>query len=448
MSESKTESTARWLANRLVDTQLENLSFSTIRSARRCLVDVLGCAAAGRNETAVCAAKAWAEQTYAQGNSTVWFEENRLAPVAAAFINATAASILDLDDGHRVAAGHPGAAIIPAVIAVAQERGSTMDEIILAIVAGYEVGLVCARLRSPAAQATVATGRWSTIGVAAALAKLKGLDLVRTRHALTIAESHAPNLLAADHSGFQGGHVKEGIPWSVITGFGAVDLASQGFHGYDQSFSNPAVYRPIEGAEDDRPLIETTYYKRYACCRWTHSAVDAALELRSQVPEGMRVDLFEVETFARAATLPNHSTPRDLIAAQFSLPFVVAAAWLRGADALLPITLDLLSDPEVADLAARIKVSVDPKLNAMYPLKVPARIRVQAAGATVETSVVSPVGDYDNPMSDDALVDKAMHLAAQTDSVLPKTLLVDLIASDVSSTDLFARLTPAGLLSA
>ena len=42
-------------------------------------------------------------------------------PSIAAFANSAAASALDLDDGHRAAGGHPGAAVIPAVFAVAQE---------------------------------------------------------------------------------------------------------------------------------------------------------------------------------------------------------------------------------------------------------------------------------------------------------------------------------------
>jgi 2-methylcitrate dehydratase PrpD len=421
--------------------RFEDLQASTRHAARRCIVDVLGCAASGRHERAVLASTAWAKAVHGQGDSSVWFGRDRLAPVGAAFVNACAASILDLDDGHRVAAGHPGAAIIPAVMAAAQARNASMEDILLAIVAGYEAGVVCARLRSPAAQATVATGRWSTIGVAAALARLMRLDEERTRHALTIAESHAPNLLAADYSGFQGGHVKEGIPWSVVSGFAAAELAANGFLGYDQSFSNPAMYRAVAHEENTgRPLIESTYFKRYACCRWIHSAIDAALQLRAQVPADDAVRAISVETFARAATLPNLHSPRDLIAAQFSVPFMLAAAWLLGDGALLPMGEEVLSDDRVADLARRITVSVVPEFDRMYPLKVPARVTVESSRGKAQATVISPLGDHDNPLQDEALVAKAIHLARRAGVALPKGLLEGVVAGDVKAPQLFATL--------
>ncbi|RYY72747.1 MAG: MmgE/PrpD family protein, partial [Comamonadaceae bacterium] len=182
------QGTAGWLAARVAGLQAADVPASTFEAARRCLVDVLGCAAAGRAEPAVRAAHRWATETYAGGTSSVWFDGARLTPVAAAFVNASAASILDLDDGHRAAAGHPGAAIIPAALAVGQALGASMENILLAIIAGYEAGVGCASLRTPAAQANVATGRWSAIGVAAAVARLRGYDVERTRHALTVAE--------------------------------------------------------------------------------------------------------------------------------------------------------------------------------------------------------------------------------------------------------------------
>ncbi|MDB5940771.1 MAG: 2-methylcitrate dehydratase PrpD [Ramlibacter sp.] len=436
------KTTADWLAARLAGLQARDVPPSAFHAARRCLVDVLGCAAAGRAEPAVRTAQEWAGQVYASGTSAAWFAHAHFSPVAAAFVNASAASILDLDDGHRAAAGHPGAAIIPAALAVGQALGASMEDILLAIIAGYEAGVGCADLRTPAARANVATGRWSAIGVAAAVAKLNGHDVERTRHALTVAEAHAPNLLAADHSGFQGGHVKEGIPWSVVAGFGAADLAGLGFKGYDASLSNPGVYgeRPA-GAGSERFLIETTYFKRYACCRWTHSAVDAAVDLMQRVPADARVESVVIETFARAATLPNHAQPADVISAQFSLPFVVAAAVVHGADALLPLDPRLLRDEAVVRLARNIEVRVDPALDAMFPAKVPARVRIATSHGASEQLVVSPLGDWDHPMSDEALVAKALHLAGRGESALvPASLLRGLLTGDVAPATLFAAL--------
>src|ERR1700680_347132 len=78
---------------------------------------------AGRSHGAVSKGTRWARAAFAQGDACVWFDRARLSPMGAAFINSSAASVLDLDDGHRVASGHPGAAVIPAVIAVGESIG-------------------------------------------------------------------------------------------------------------------------------------------------------------------------------------------------------------------------------------------------------------------------------------------------------------------------------------
>jgi 2-methylcitrate dehydratase PrpD len=281
--------------------------------------------------------------------------------------------------------------------------------------------------------------------VAAAVSKLMRLDVGQTRHALTIAESHAPNLLAADHSGFKGGHVKEGIPWSVVSGYAAAHLAMNGFAGYDEALSNPLMYGPLRGDEDSiRPLVETTYYKRYACCRWMHSAIDAALQLQREIPAEEQVRSILIETFTRAATLPNQHQPGDLIAAQFSVPFMVSAAWVRGADALLPADESLLQDPRIVELAKRVMVVARPEFDELYPLKVPARVTVDTGMATAQATVISPVGDYDNPLADEALVDKAVHLSSRGGAPLAKPFLQQVLAGQVPAVDLFAALSHAG----
>jgi len=67
--------------------------------------------------------------------------------IGAAWANSAAASALDLDDGHRLARGHPGAAVIPTAFAVAHETGATLEDIINAIVIGYEVGVTICTAR-------------------------------------------------------------------------------------------------------------------------------------------------------------------------------------------------------------------------------------------------------------------------------------------------------------
>jgi 2-methylcitrate dehydratase PrpD len=408
--------TLETLAEALLRLELNQLPESTRHAASRCLLDALACAAAGRRHPAVRHARAWAERTFRPGPATIWFEGLSLAPIGAGFVNAYAASILDLDDGHRGAAGHPGAAIVPAVIASAEGlgQGVALGEVLLAIVCGYEAGVRIAQARSwdQPARATVATGRWSAAGVAAAVGKLHRLDPERLADAIAIAEAQAPNLLAADHSGFMGGDTKEGIPWSLLAGIAAVDQAALGLKGYRAALDNPAVYVPgaAIGSFGTRYLVESTYFKLYGCCRWTHSAIDAVLEMRRESIPPERVDRIEIATFQRALSLQNLTRPMDLIAAQFSLPFGVAAALVAGPEALLPLTTNLLTCPDILQLAERIHLALDPALDACFPAQVAARVTLIAGAQRLEREVRVPLGDAANPLPDERLIQKAVTL--------------------------------------
>jgi hypothetical protein len=117
----------------------------------------------------------------------------------------------DLDDGHRMARGHPGAAIIPAALAAAQEAGSTTEQLLQAIAVGYEVGVAVGAARRFYAN----TGMWSGYGVVAALGFLRHTPREQLAHAFAIAGISAPNQL---HAGAgpafraqEGSDIKEGI---------------------------------------------------------------------------------------------------------------------------------------------------------------------------------------------------------------------------------------------
>jgi 2-methylcitrate dehydratase PrpD len=400
------------LAHALANLAFEDLSDSARHSARRCLYDAIGCAAAGQSHPAIEMAHRYASSWFRTGEASVWFRNDKLSAPAAAFVNAYATSILDLDDGHRAAAGHPGAAVVPAVLAVAECCDASLSEVLLAIVCGYEAGVGIAQARDPSCLTSVATGRWSAVAVAAAVAKLRGFSAEKLAHAIAISESHAPNLVAADHSGFLGGDTKEGIAWSVLAGMAAADQAAIGLRGYLAALDNPDVYvsGQIATSRGNACLIETTYFKEYSCCRWIHSAVEAVSEMRRGGLSSSLVEEIEISTFQRALTLKNPTSPSDLIEAQFSVPFVVAVALVDGDDALKPMSIETLGRPDIIRVAKMIKMSLDQELDSCFPAQIPARVRVKAGGKCFEKEVRAPLGDPVNPLSDTKLIEKSLRL--------------------------------------
>jgi 2-methylcitrate dehydratase PrpD len=221
-------------------------------------------------------------------------------------------------------------------------------------------------------------------------------------------------MAAADHAGFAGSHTKEGIPWSVLTGIAAAEQAALGMRGYAGGLDNPVVYRKglIPRPSTGNFLIETTYFKPYACCRWIHSAIDAVLDMRAGGLDPTAIERIEVASFRRALSLGNALRPSDIISAQFSIPFALAVALLEGPQALLPMSPDLLGRADLLDLAARTVMVLAPELEARFPGEVPARITIKTRGCTIEREVYCPLGDPGNPLSDSRLVEKAVRLCS------------------------------------
>ena len=412
-------STLRVLAQYALDFKADAMSSQTRAAVQNCMLDCVAAALAGAHCDGAAAARASAMAQFGPGKTSVWFSGGaKTLPGAAILANCTAASIMDLDDGHRAAAGHPGAAIIPSCLAVAEEVGASHAQLMAAIVVGYEVAVRVAAARDFSSLKTMATGKWCNYGVAAASALLQGCTLAQMIQAMAIAGVHGPNQSAAGYSRVMGNHVKEGIPWSSLTGYMAVSLAINGFTGPTDILDHPPHFdaTAIAAGLGRSHAIERVYFKPYSCCRWAHAALDALLDLletEGLVPDA--VEEVEIHTFSRALRLNNERDPQTLEGAQYSIPYVLGVAALYGRGALLPLTVDRLHDAAASDFARRVRLVVDPVLDAKFPATAAARVILKTRTGTCEREVLHPLGDPDNPMSRDQLQDKFAAVTRGTD---------------------------------
>jgi len=393
----------------------EDIPAATVETVRRCVLDLLGAAVAGAQSEAAVIARAGAARLGGEGRADIWFGGGRRQAAFAAFANSAAASALDLDDGHRTAGGHPGAAVIPAVLAVAQETQTGWAEVLAALVAGYEVGVRIAAARDFSALDTLSTGRWCAYGVAAAASRLRRLTVRQTAESMAVAGVLSPGLSAAGYSQVMGNHAKEGIPWATLTGLWAAELAAGGFTGPLDILDHRGYYDAgkILSGLGERFAVDGVYFKPYACCRWIHGAIDALCDLMQR--HSLRpaaIHAIEVHTFARALRLNNHPDPDNFESAQYSLPFCIAVAALKGKDALLPMQEGLLHQPDLVALAGRVALHVDAGLDRMFPECTAARVVVQSSGKRFETDCRHPLGDPANPMDWGMLVHKFQHVTS------------------------------------
>ncbi len=391
------------------------LSERVLHQASRCVLDIAGVAIAGTRAPMTQISARFACEQFGAGKATVIGSRRPLSVTGAAWINGNAASALDLDDGHRLAMGHPGAVVIPAALAIAEVTGASGRELLAALVAGYEVAVRASVARVPWYKDRMySSGIWGVFGAAAAAGKLLGFDEATLQSALGTAASHGPfppGGLQANYS-----MVKEVIGWATMTGCAAALLAQQGFIGPEDVMDYSGRWDPtrlVDGLGDPgRYAILDTYFKPYAVCRWAHSSVDAVLELAERHGVGPEeIERILVETFYEVTRLVNY-TPRNAIAAQFSIPFALAVALLYGRIAPEDVSEENLQKPEIVDLARKVEVVVDPEINSQFPAKTIARVAMQTKRGRFQTTVEYPRGNPENPLSDEELAAKFRSLTA------------------------------------
>ena len=410
---STTSATSR-LAAFVCGLDPQTLPPPVVDQAVRCVLDLTGVAIAGSATPLAKISAAFAAEQFAPGEASVVGSRNRLGVVGATWINGACASALDMDDGNRLAMGHPGASVIPAALAVAEDRGASGLQFLAALVAGYEAAVRASAARVPWYKDKMySTGIWGVFGAAAAAGKLLGLNEERLQSALGIAGSHGafpPGGLQANHA-----MVKETIAWSGMTGVASALLAERDFVGpsdffdYTQRWDASAF---VAGLGDRGGYaIGKTYFKPYAVCRWAHAAVDAVLALkhRHALASGA-VEGIHVETFAEVTRLANYA-PRNTIAAQFSIPFALAVAMIHDRIGPAEVSEANIGDASILDLARKVRVTVDADFDRQFPARTIARVTIRARGEDLATTVEYPRGNPENPLSDAELEAKFLQLA-------------------------------------
>lgn len=392
---------ARQIADYVVATRGEPVAEGSREAALRCILDLLGAAGAGSFDPGTTAVRQTALSMMGGGAAPVWFTDHTASTVGAAWANSAAAAALDLDDGHRMARGHPGAAVIPAVFAMAQETGALATDIVAAIVIGYEVGVTIAAARRTYGN----TGTWSAYAVVAAAGALRQTPADVIEHALAIAGESAPNQAFASAPTQtpppEGSDVKEGIAWSVVTGLMALGLAEAGHTGPRNILDSDLHYKfPADLALGSALHICRTYFKLYACCRHVHAPVDALLQLMAEhaIDPGS-IEAITVETYGGALRIANSVSPTHLVDVQYSIPYCLGLVAVAGPLSLLPLAADALGRDDATAIARRVSLKIDPALDACFPKQTLARLTVISAGRRLVSAVTAPRGEASDPLT-------------------------------------------------
>jgi 2-methylcitrate dehydratase PrpD len=404
---------ARVLASLALQLKTEVEEGANQKLIRQCLIDAAAAAVAGCDSSAARMATQFAAEALGPGSVRAWFGGMvGLNALGAAFVNSSAMSALDVDDGNRSARGHLGAAVIPAAAAYGARAGVSSATFAHAVLAGCEIG---ARLGAAETPPFSASGRWAGVGAAVATGVCLGLDEAMLENAISLAVHSAPMLGPAGSRMQMTGHIKEGVPFGLLSGVTSALLSAQGYRGDPDAIESTGIYdvRQLELSPFGTLVFGRTYFKQYTCCRLAHAPIDAAVTIAQR--EGIAtedIDQITIRTFRTAIELPNEAGPTSFESAQFSLPFAVAAALVRGKGALLPLEVFVLDDPQVTGLAERVELEHDPNLDHLYPFATPTCVLIRTRdGQSYQEQRDTADGDPSRSFTDAQLLKKLEVLA-------------------------------------
>src|SRR5438876_8832202 len=258
--------------------------------ARQCVLDYYGVALAGADDP--LAAILLDELTEAGGTpqASLIGHKARLPALSAALVNGAIGHALDYDDVNLAMPGHPSVAILPGLIALAEQRRSSGQEVIAAFVAGYETACRIGMAMRPGHydRGFHATGTVGCFGAAAACARLLGLDAEATARALGIAGTQAAGLKSQFGTMCKPFHAGKAAQNGLLAarlaarGFSSrVDIVEciQGFaltHGPDFS-PEAALATPEAGLH-----LFANLFKYHAACYLTHAPIECARRMRQE----------------------------------------------------------------------------------------------------------------------------------------------------------------------
>ncbi|HEX2257202.1 MAG TPA: MmgE/PrpD family protein [Afifellaceae bacterium] len=381
------------------------------RHARRVILDLFGAAAAGRTMASAEILYGFAASHCAAGveGARLPFDGRRVSLPGAAMAAAGSIEAAETADDHRLAKGHAGAVILPALLAVGDEAApSSGAELVTRFVVGCEIALRAGIALQEGSSSQHATGAWAAIGAAAASARALGLDHEAARSAMGAAEYFAPAAQAARCLDFPS-MVRHGAASGAQAGVSAALLAQEGFAGAPALTVEDDLFDEVWDDLGSRWRLTEVSLRAWPVSRWALPAVEAACRLREEIA-GRPIERLVVETFQEATRLST-TYPQTPEAAQFSLPFLVAATIVHGRVDLEIVTTGF-QNAAVLALAEKVELSASQSLSNIAPARRGARlIAILADGGVAETPPVEARGEPERPLSDGDLINKFLALA-------------------------------------
>lgn len=402
------------------DIKYEDLPENIAALTKERILDSVGAILAGAGNWAYREQFLSACQKLGTGDCSAFTTGDMKFPAArATMIDATFGHAMELDDGHKFAGAHAGTVVVPVAFTLAEQNHLTGRDVIPAVAAGYDIVYRIAAAMAPAQidKGFHPTSNDDTLGAAVTAGKLLGLDKEQLANALGLAGLYASGLMEATVTGQLSKCVMVGN--AAYNGMEAVYLAQEGmegtvsvFEGKDGFFKAKSEQVDLEAVCEglgENYLITDTYSKMYPTCRHAQPAIEGVLNLMEEYGFGPEdVDHVWVGTHEVAYTLTGKiKRPKDSGQAKFSSAYGIAIALYENGFGVCHLNPEYTNDSKYLELAERVTVEQDPEVQAVYPTRRGAKVKIYLKdGRELSTEVYDLKGSPNNPVGFEEIKNK------------------------------------------
>lgn len=419
----KSDGIQRRLADYAHTLTYEVLTPAAVHAAKVRVIDTLAALAGGFDGEPCRIARRMAARVAVADGATIYGTAIKTTPEMAAFVNATTARYVELNDVYHwpgSAGGHPSDVVMP-LLGVAEHARTGGRDLITAVVLAYEIYL---RLSDAIGRTAFDCANFACLGVAAGSARLMGLAPEQLAHSLSMAV--VPNnvlrqvrtghlsmwkAVAAGHAG------KAGVFAALLAreGMNGPFLPFEGGSGWCDHVAGKRFLLEVMGGDGAPFKIQDTMIKPRSSCATTISSILAAENVAHAVKDRIaEVERVTVETYERAkagmGTGAHHWEPDSRETADHSIPYVVAAALMEGTVTPRQFDEAHLRSPELRALLGKIEVVSNDEFTRAYdklPVEHLTRVNVVMRGGEHLTGEAGgEKGDLSEHKSDAQITEK------------------------------------------
>lgn len=435
------------LASNIVNTKYEDIPAEALEMSKKLTLDILATAIAGSTAVGCRELVGLIKEWGGTEESTIIAYGCKVPAPNAAQANATMSHALEYDDTHDVTTLHVSTTVVPTALAMAERKGKLSGkEFLSAVTSGLDLSLRMSGATKPKT-GLFYDGWWNTslygyFSAAATAGKILGLDEEKMVNAFGIAYEQASGTIQC---AFESALTKRMCPGFAARG-GTVSalMAERGITGARNSLQGKAgLYTIFFSGGCDLDFLTSDLGKRfegvnisfkpYPCCRLNHHFIDAALTLMKRHTLKPQ-DIAEVTAFVGqmvydfiCTPLKVKRKPRTVIDAQFSLPWAVATAIVRGKVLIEDFTAKAIKDATVIGMAHKVTPKLDDDLTGVRMIE-PAIVEIRTNDGEVFSERVDfPYGSPQNPVDWEYIADKLRDCSLYAAKPIAKSNLEEVI---------------------